>query len=87
MTISQYEMASLLRRKLSEGVVEFKFLKADGTIRYAVGTTNMDYVSNKNVPKSMNTQQEESSVVKFYDTEKSAWRSCKVENLIEITIE
>lgn len=82
----QHEAASLLRRKLSEGVVEFKFLKADGTIRRAVGTTNMDYIPNKDVPKSSNNQQEDSSVVKFYDIEKSAWRSCKAENLIEIII-
>lgn len=90
MKLTSENVADVLREKLHQGEVNFVFKKVDGSRRAAVGTTNLDLVPQDLWPKDMtsveesNDKQKDMGVVRFFDCEKGAWRSCKVENIINI---
>ena len=77
---------------LAKGLVEFSYMKEDGTIRHAHGTL-CDGVSEKfdewkrkqaEKPKDKAKEPEDSvkHVVKYWDVDKEAFRSFKAENLL-----
>lgn len=90
MKLTRENVADVLREKLLNGEVNFVFKKADSSRRAAVGTTNLDLVPQDLWPKDMTSveesteKQKDMGVVRFFDLEKGAWRSCKVENILEI---
>lgn len=90
MKLTSENVADVLREKLLNGEVNFVFKKADSSRRAAVGTTNLDLVPQDLWPKDMTSveesteKQKDSGVVRFFDLEKVAWRSCKVDNILEV---
>ena len=90
MKLTSENVADVLREKLLNGEVNFVFKKADSSRRAAVGTTNLDLVPHDLWPKDMtsveesNEKQKDSGVVRFFDLEKGAWRSCRGENILEV---
>lgn len=90
MKLTRENVADVLREKLLNGEVNFVFKKTDSSRRAAVGTPNLDLVPQDLWPKDMTSveesteKQKDSGVVRFFDLEKGAWRSCKVENILEI---
>ena len=62
-----------LRSKLNEGTVQFAFKKLDGTLRTAVGTTNLDTIPLESHPSG--NGESAPSVVTYFDMGKNAWRS------------
>ena len=77
---------------LAKGLVEFSYMKEDGTIRHARGTL-CDGVSEQfdewkrkqaEKPKDKAKESEDSvkQVVKYWDVDKEAFRSFKAENLL-----
>ena len=79
-------MINNFRKRLSEGIVEFKYTKKDGTIREAKGTTNPDIISEfveqiaSDKPKREMKISESST--RYFDIETKGWRSFINENLI-----
>ena len=77
--------------KLAKGLVEFYYLKDDGSIRHARGTL-CDGVSEKfddwkrkqaEKPKAKDPEGESAKhVIKYWDVDKEAFRSFKAENLL-----
>ena len=67
--ISVPELRKLLRNK----IINFEFIKLDGEVRPARGTTMMKYVPQKDHPKGIRPSSPK--VATFYDLEKDAWRS------------
>ena len=65
-----------LRQMLNKGVVIFTFKKKDGTLRRAVGTSNIAVIPGACVPRT--GKRAADSVVPFYDLEMRAWRSLSV---------
>lgn len=63
------ELRSLLRKK----IVNFEFIKLNGEIRPAKGTTMMKYVPQSQHPKGIRPSSPK--VATFYDLEKKDWRS------------
>ena len=61
-----------LKVKLSEGATKFAFVKKDGSVRIALGTTNLQIVPRDKHPKGNKASDK---VVTFFDLEKQAWRS------------
>lgn len=85
--IEAHEAADRLREKLSQGETKFVFKKKDGTIRPAVGTTNLDLIPKDDWPLTADDidsdyKDKNEGVVTYYDLEKMAWRCCKAENII-----
>ncbi len=74
-----------LRKALYEGIVIFQFQKIDGTLREARGTTCPDLVPSDDVPKNVRTEPQKvayrAKIVAFYDIDKKAWRSMRIETI------
>ena len=72
-----------LRRALNEGVVLFEFIKKDGSLRHARGTTCPDLLPTENMPKGVRTPEQQAAyqrqTVAFYDIDKKAWRSMRID--------
>lgn len=82
-------VADILREKLHDGEVKFVFKKKDGSRRAAVGTTNIDLIplnclGSQLTPEQSLEEQRNQGIVRYFDIEKQSWRSCKVENILEI---
>ena len=71
-----------LRSRLNQGTVQFAFKKLDGTLRTALGTTNLEQVPLDNHPKGGSSSPR---VVTFFDLQKSQWRSVSVNQEIFIS--
>lgn len=86
MTIKSSEVATKLRTLLQEGETHFVFIKKDGSRRAAVGTLNLDLVpdSDKQFKNEQGTHEERTDQTSYYDLEKTAWRCCKYDKIVEI---
>lgn len=82
-----------LKELLNENVVSFTFRKVNGEERTALGTRTVLYNSEfaswpiinfteNDLPKGTGT--ENNDVIKYWDLEKRAWRSCRVDSVISI---
>ena len=74
-----------LRKALNEGVVLFEFIKKDGTLRHARGTTCPDLIPTDNMPQNKRSPQQQAAferqVVTFYDIDRKAWRSMRIDTI------
>lgn len=74
-----------LRNALYEGIVLFEFIKKDGSIRHARGTTCPDLVPTDDMPKNKRTPEQqalfERQTVTFYDIDKKGWRSMRIDTI------
>ena len=62
-----------LKSKLKEGAVQFAFRKLDGSLRTAIGTTNLSSIPAESHPRGV--RESSDKVVTFFDVEKREWRS------------
>jgi hypothetical protein len=67
--ISVPELRKLLRKR----IVNFEFIKLDGHVRPARGTTNLKYIPAEDHPKGIRPASD--NVATFFDLDKDAWRS------------
>ena len=70
-------------KALNNGVIRFSFWKKDGSIREAVGTTNLMLIPLDKLP--MNTAVDHAQnyqTICFFDLEKSEWRSFNIASFI-----
>ena len=82
-SISKALLIEQLKRKLRSGqIVKFAYLKKDGGIRIAFGTTNPDFIADKVC--GWGVSREEYATTAYFDLEKAAWRSFRWENLIAV---
>lgn len=75
-------MIQNLKEKLRNGVAHFLYIKKDGTIREAWGTTNAALAH-----KYTNGNGVSSEIFKttaYFDIEKSSWRSFRWESIVKV---
>ena len=74
-----------LKTALHEGVVLFEFVKKDGTLRHARGTTCPDLIPVDDAPQNKRTPEQQAlydrQTVAFYDIDKKGWRSMRVDTI------
>ena len=75
-------MIDNLKTKLANGVAHFVYLKKDGTVREAWGTTQNNIAKAKTNGRGVN--RELYSTTAYYDVEKGEWRSFRWETLIQV---
>lgn len=81
--ISKALLIEQLKQKLRSGqIVKFVYLKSNGDIRVAYGTTNADFVKDKVC--GWGVSREEYATTAYYDLESGGWRSFRWENLIVV---
>lgn len=66
-----------LRERLANGVVKFYFQKKDGSLREALGTTQLVAIPTEQHPQGV--RQSPPSVVTFFDIEKQGWRCTRIQ--------
>lgn len=81
--ISKALLIEQLKKKLRSGqIVKFVYLKSNGDIRVAYGTTNADFLKDK--VRGRGDSRENYATSAYYDLEKGGWRSFRWENLIAV---
>lgn len=81
--ISKALLIEQLKKKLCTGqIVKFAYLKNNGEVRVAYGTTNPDFVKDKVC--GYGESRENYATTAYYDLEKGGWRSFRWENLIAV---
>lgn len=75
MAWNRYKLLS----KLRTGIAAFTFIKADGTVRDAVGTLKLKTSHTATTEKKVNLE-----IVKYFDTMANGWRSLRLDSLITI---
>lgn len=75
MKLAQMELDAELRALMARGAVRFKYLKADGTQRTAVGTLSTDLIPDDRRPRGGRYAGYEAGYEPYYDLERQAWRS------------
>lgn len=73
------------RDSLSRREVRFCFVKKDGSLRDAWGTTCLDLIPATEHPKGK--RRPSPAVVTFFDTRKQAWRCLRRERFVAMIIE
>lgn len=74
-----------LKRRLHTGLVQFAFIKKDGVLRTAMGTTNLQHIPADHHPKGV--REASPKVVCFWDLLTGEWRSVSVESTIFCKVE
>lgn len=81
--ISKAILIEQLKNKLKSGkIVKFAYLKSNGEVRIAFGTTNPDFVKDK--VGGWGESRESYATTAYFDLEKCSWRSFRWENLIAV---
>lgn len=70
-----------LKQMLHEGIVNFEFIKKDGSVRSAKGTLLAEHLPEKKVD-SDSTRKHSENVVVYFDLEKKAFRSFAKESFV-----
>lgn len=70
------QFVDLQKEFLNKCVVKFQFQKADGSIREAVGTTNLKFIPDNMHPK--NTAATNDKTIPYYDLEAGSWKSMQI---------
>lgn len=82
LAIAKAMMIELLKEKLRHGVAHFIFLKKDGSVREAWGTTCQSLVQTKVF--GTGDSRESYATTAYFDVEKGAWRSLRWESIIKV---
>ena len=75
-------MVESLKRQMKNGIAHFVFMKKDGTLREAWGTTNRRLAQK---PVNGNGDSREFyCTTAYFDVERGAWRSFRWENIVAV---
>jgi len=81
--VSKAILVKQLKEKLRSGkIVKFAYLKKDGSIRIAYGTTHPDFIADK--VQGWGESQEDYATTAYFDLECCGWRSFRWENLVAV---
>ena len=75
-------MVESLKRQMKNGIAHFVFMKKDGSLREAWGTTNKS-LAEKHI-NGNGISREFFSTTAYFDIEKGAWRSFRWENIVAV---
>lgn len=81
--VSKAILVRQLKEKLRSGkIVKFAYLKKDGSIRIAFGTTHPDFIADK--VQGWGESREDYATTAYFDLECCGWRSFRWENLVAV---
>ena len=82
MTGAKAMMLESLKRQMRNGIAHFVFMKKDGTLREAWGTTNQS-LAQKHTNGNGDCR-ERYATTAYFDVERGAWRSFRWENIVTV---
>ena len=71
----------IFKKFLKNNVVEFSYIKKNGKIYNAIGTTNMYYIKSINPNAVISTPQQPDDLIRYYDINKQCWHTFPQNNL------
>ena len=73
-----------IQHRLQQGVVQVKFVKADGSERVMLATTRADMIAQPTIPDPDKPRRAATpGVLRVWDTERSGWRSIVESRILE----
>ena len=77
---AKMQMVRDLKERMKTSVVEFYFIKRDGTLRHAYGTTSLaaKLITGRGIPR------ESVKTTPFFDAEVGQWRSFRWESIVKV---
>jgi hypothetical protein len=69
-------------KMLHEGIVDFEFIKKDGSVRQAKGTLVADYLPAPSADSDGSTRKKNENVMVYFDMEKKSFRSFVKESFV-----
>lgn len=86
---NKVKMKEFLLELFRNDIISFSFYKKDGSLRKSRGTLNQNIIKEsgyefKNTEKLTNETDSFNPIIKYFDIEKSAWRSFNIESLNEV---
>ena len=75
-------MIESLKEKLRNGVAHFIFIKKNGEVREAFGTTNAAVA--RKYTNGRGCSREQFNTTAYFDIEKGAWRSLRWESIVKV---
>ena len=82
MGVIKAQMIDLLKVKLQSGVAHFIYIKKDGSLREAWGTTASNLM--KATQNGRGLSGDQVNTVKYFDVEVGGYRSLRFENLVQV---
>lgn len=82
MGVLKAQMIETLKAKMQSGVAHFIYLKKDGTLREAWGTTASNLM--RATQNGRGLSGDDVNTVKYYDIVKGGYRSLRYENLLQV---
>ena len=82
MGIIKAQMIDLLKAKLQSGVAHFLYMKKDGSLREAWGTTASNLM--KATQNGRGLSGDQVNTVKYFDVVAGGYRSLRFENLVQV---
>ena len=82
MGIIKAQMIDLLKAKLQSGVAHFIYIKKDGSLREAWGTTASNLM--KATQNGRGLSGDQVYTVKYFDVDAGGYRSLRYENLVQV---
>ncbi len=82
MGVIKAQMIDLLKTKLHTGVAHFIYMKRNGEVREAWGTTAGNLM--RATQSGTGLSGDEVNTVKYWDIEKGGYRSLRYENLVQV---
>jgi hypothetical protein len=71
-----------LNKMLHEGIVEFEFIKKDGSVRQAKGTLLAEYLPAPKTDSEGKTRKTNENVMVYFDMDKKSFRSFVKESFV-----
>lgn len=83
-TMANFKTTSLeeFSKMLHEGIVDFEFIKKDGSVRQAKGTLVADYLPAPTADSDGSTRKKNENVMVYFDMEKKSFRSFVKESFV-----
>lgn len=69
-------------KMLQEGIVDFEFIKKDGSVRQAKGTLVAEYLPAPTADSDCSTRKKNENVMVYFDMEKKSFRSFVKESFV-----
>ena len=73
-----------LRKGMRNGIVRFRFIKKDGSIRDAKATLHPLLIPEDKLPKGTKTGKPNYEAIAFFDLDKQEWRSFRITDFEDI---
>ena len=83
MDTEMQHLSEILKKKLHENILKITFEKKDGTVRNMLCTLKSEHIPQQDSSNKGTKKKENPDVLAVFDVEKNAWRSFRIDSVIQ----